>query len=164
MAVQIIKDRLADHLVNGIKYYKINEWYEMTLLEARTENWLDYMVPVGRSVYDHVIYESEVEKNFIEGLEKREDVRLYLKLPRWFNVRTPVGEYNPDWAIVMEERDEHGQPTDQPLLYLVRETKDTHKLDDLRPDERRKVQCGERHFKDALGVDYKIVTSANELP
>lgn len=64
----------------------------------------------------------------------------------------------------MEERDVHGQLTGKPLLYLVRETKDTLKLDDLRPDERRKVHCGERHFKDALGVSYKVVTSASELP
>jgi len=164
VAVQIIKDKLADHLVNGIEYYKINEWYEMTQLEAETESWLDYMVPAERSIYDHVVYESEVEKDFIEGLEQRDDVKLYLKLPSWFKVLTPVGEYNPDWAIVMEERDEHGQPTGKPLLYLVRETKGTVILDDLRPDERRKVQCGEKHFKGALGVDYKVVTSAGELP
>lgn len=164
VAIQIIKDKLADHLVNGIKYYKINKWYEMTQLETETESWLDYMVPAERSIYDHVVYESEVEKDFIEGLEQRDDVKLYLKLPSWFKVLTPVGEYNPDWAIVMEERDEHGQPTGKPLLYLVRETKGTVILDDLRPDERRKVQCGEKHFKGALGVDYKVVTSAGELP
>lgn len=155
---------MVDHLVRGIKYYKVNEWYEMTQLEAETESWLDYMVPAERSIYDHIVYESEVEKNFIEGLEQRDDVKLYLKLPSWFKVLTPVGEYNPDWAIVMEERDEHGQPTGKPLLYLVRETKGTVILDDLRPDERRKVQCGEKHFKGALGVDYKVVTSAGELP
>ena len=66
----------------------------------------------------------EVEKRFVEGLEKRDDVKLYLKLPRWFTVPTPVGNYNPDWAIVLEERDAHGQATDKPLLYLVRETKE----------------------------------------
>lgn len=163
-AVQIIKDKLADHLVKGIQYYKINEWYEMTQLETEIENWMDYMVPTERAVYDHVVYESEIEKNFVEGLDQRDDVKLYLKLPSWFKVLTPVGEYNPDWAIVLEQRDEHGQPSGEPLLYLVRETKDTHKLDDLRPDERRKIQCGEEHFTKALGVDYKVVTSASELP
>jgi type III restriction enzyme len=164
VAVQVIKGKLADHLVRGIKYYKINKWYEMTQLEAETENWLDYMVPTERAIYDLVIFESDTEKTFVEGLEQRDDVKLYLKLPNWFKVLTPVGEYNPDWAIVMEERDEHGQPTGKPLLYLVRETKYTNKLDDLRPDERRKVQCGEQHFKGALGVDYKVITNASELP
>jgi len=100
-----------------------------------------------------------VERRFVEALESRQDVQLYLKLPSWFVVRTPVGEYNPDWAIVMENGN-----GGKPLLYLVRETKGTTHLDKLRPDERRKIQCGKRHFKEALGVDYKVVVSANDLP
>ena len=84
-------------------------------------------------------------------LERRDDVKLYLKLPNWFIVPTPIGEYNPDWAIVMEQRDEHGRPADDQLLYLVRETKDTTNLNELRPDEARKIHCGARHFEDALG-------------
>lgn len=77
--------------------------------------------------------------------------------------QTPIGEYNPDWAIVVEPRDAHGEPTGEQMLYLVRETKGTTNLDDLRPDEKRKILCGKRHFKDALSVDYKVVTSAEEL-
>jgi type III restriction enzyme len=164
VAVRIIKEKLADQLVEGIQYEKINEWYEMTQFDDEIPGWEDYLVPAERSVYDHVVYESEIERQFVEGLEKREDVRLYLKLPAWFTVPTPIGEYNPDWAVVIEDRDEHGQPTSKPFLYLVRETKSTTNLDELRPDERRKIQCGERHFKDTLGVDYKVVTSARELP
>jgi type III restriction enzyme len=163
-AVRITKDRLADHLVNGIQYEKINEWYEMTQLEAEIESWQEYLVPASRSVYDHVPYQSQVEKDFVEGLEKRDDVKLYLKLPGWFKVPTPVGEYNPDWAIVMEERDAHGKPTGKPLLYLVRETKDENWKTALRPSERRKIVCGEAHFKGGLGVDFKVVTKASELP
>jgi type III restriction enzyme len=162
--VPIIKEKLAGQLVEGIQYEKLNVWYEMTQLEAEIPGWEDYLAPAAHSVYDHVTYDSEVERQFVEGLEKREDVKLYLKLPSWFTVPTPIGEYNPDWAIVMEERDEHGQPTNRPLLYLVRETKSTHNLAGLRPDEQRKIRCGERHFKDTLGVDYKVVTSAHELP
>jgi len=89
---------------------------------------------------------------------------MYLKLPAWFTVPTPIGEYNPDWAMVMEERDEHGEPTGRPLLYLVRETKGSHEPGKWLPDERRKVVCGERHFRKALGVDYKVVVAAEELP
>ena len=91
-------------------------------------------------------------------------VKLYLKLPGWFTVDTPVGAYNPDWAIVMEERDAHGQPTGGPLLYLVRETKPENWKTSLRPEERSKILCGERHFLGALGVDYKVVSTASELP
>lgn len=163
-AVRIVKEKLVDHLVEGVQYEKIDNWYEMTQLDGEIESWLDHMVPANRSVYDHVIYDSQVEKAFVEGLEQRDYVKLYLKLPGWFTVPTPVGEYNPDWAIVMEDRDAHGQSTGKPALYLVRETKGSTSLDDLRPDERRKIQCGERHFRDALGVDYKIVTKASDLP
>jgi type III restriction enzyme len=163
VAVPIIKEKLAEQLVAGIQYEKINAWYEMTQLETEIPGWEDYLIPASRSVYDHVAYDSEVERQFVEGLERRDDVKLYLKLPAWFTVPTPIGEYNPDWAIVLEERDEYGQPTHKPLLYLVRETKSTPNLDELRPDERRKIRCGERHFKETLGVDYKVVTSVKEL-
>jgi type III restriction enzyme len=164
VAVRILKKKLADHLVNGIQYEKVNEWYEMTQLETEIESWMDYLVPATHSVYDHIIYESEVEKEFVKGLEKRGDVKLYLKLPNWFTVPTPVGGYNPDWAIVMEERDAHGHPTGKPLLYLVRETKGDNWKTDLRPDELRKIQCGRQHFAGALKVDYRVVTKSSELP
>ncbi|MDO8532950.1 MAG: DEAD/DEAH box helicase family protein [Dehalococcoidia bacterium] len=170
VAVGIIKRKLADHLVNGIQYEKINEWYEMTQL-ADIPSYEEYLVPSqrpdgsdGASLYDQVVWESEIEKQFVEDMEKRDDVKLYLKLPSWFTVPTPVGEYNPDWAIVMEERDEHGQPTGKSLLYLVRETKAENWKTALRPDELRKITCGERHFRDALKVDYKVVTKAADLP
>lgn len=163
-AVRILKDKLADQLVNGIQYEKIDEWYEMAQLDAEIESWLEYLVPADRSVYDHVIFDSEVEREFVEGLEMRADVKLYLKLPSWFTVPTPVGEYNPDWAIVMEERDAHGDPTGRPLLYLVRETKSDNWRTDLRPDELRKIKCGERHFVGSLEVDYRVVSRASDLP
>jgi type III restriction enzyme len=163
-AVRILKERLAEHLVMGIQYEPIEEWYEMTQLEAEIESWEQYLIPASRSVYDNVIYDSKVEREFVEGLERRDDVKLYLKLPRWFTVPTPVGEYNPDWAIVLEERDPHGEPTGKDLLYLVRETKDSDWKKVLRPNERRKIECGEQHFKRGLGVDFRVVTKASELP
>lgn len=162
-AVRIIKEKLADQLVSGIQYQKLDQWYKMTQLETEIESWKEYLIPAAHSVYDHVVYDSQVEKEFVAGLEKRDDVKLYLKLPRWFTVPTPVGSYNPDWAIVVEERDAHGQPTDKPLLYLVRETKSTTHLDDLRPDEQRKIACGESHFQETLGVDYRVVTTSDQL-
>lgn len=162
-AVRIIKTKLMDYLVDGIRYEKIDEWYEMAQLEldAEIESWEEYLVPTDRSVYDQVIYDSQLERRFVEGLEGRSDVKLYIKLPRWFKVDTPVGEYNPDWAIVLEDRDEHGEPTGT-KLYLVRETKSAM-VPELRPDERRKVQCGEKHFVGALGVNFKVVSDAGEL-
>src|SRR5450755_343084 len=162
-AVRIIKEKLADQLVSGIQYTKLDQWYEMTQLEAEIASWKEYLIPAPHSVYDQVIYDSDTERDFVNGLEGRDDVKLYLKLPRWFTIPTPVGNYNPDWAIVLEERDAYGQPLDTPLLYLVRETKSTTRSDRLRPDEQRKIDCGKSHFREALGVDYKEVTNSGEL-
>jgi len=185
-AVRILKDKLADHLVKGIKYIRVADcpdaqalpesgrWYEMRriLADEEVEIFAQYIEPTDdtseRSLYDLVPCDSEVERRFVQQLEAREDVRLYLKLPYWFTVPTPVGEYRPDWAVVMENPEEGGEP----LLYLVAETKDPPDPSQLRPHERRKIACGAAHFgskqfkkRGALeGVDYKVVSTADDLP
>ncbi len=164
--VGIIKTKLADQLVSGIKYEPDGTWYEQSqfddLIEAFAANVVKSEANAfagGTHIYDGVNIDSEtIERPFAEALEKDARVKLYVKLPRWFEVRTPIGGYNPDWAIVMDL----GQGEDR--LYLVRETKPSTNLDDLRPDEKRKVLCGEKHFSDTLGVSYKVVTSHAELP
>lgn len=161
---QVLKEKLAEFLVRGIKYEKTGDWYEMSLLEESFETWEDYTVPANRSVYDRVQFDSNVERQFIEGLEKVPQVRMYVKLPNWFTVRTPVGLYNPDWAIVWEDRDEHGHVRKGPLMYIVRETKGTKDISRLRDEERRKVVCAMEHFNKTLGTSYKIVESIKDLP
>jgi type III restriction enzyme len=164
IAVRIIKTQLADQLAEGIEYEKLSEWYEMSRFDSDIEAWVDNLIPAKHSLYDHVIFDSAVESQFVEGLENRDDVRMYVKLPAWFTVPTPVGEYNPDWAIVMDDRDEHGDANGRPLIYLVRETKSSTNMDDLRPDERRKIVCGRKHFTSALQVGYTVGPSAATLP
>ena len=158
VAVRIIKEKLTDQLVDGIKYEKIGECYEMCQFETSIESWDDHLIPAKHSLYDHVIFDSEVERKFVEGLEKLNYVKLYVKLPAFFKVPTPIGSYNPDWAIVVDYPDDESE-----RLYLVRETKGTTNLDDLRPNERRKIECGKQHFREALGVDYEVVDSAYDL-
>ncbi|MCY4539383.1 MAG: DEAD/DEAH box helicase family protein [Chloroflexi bacterium] len=153
-----ITDKLSGHLVDGIKYKRINQWYEMTRFETEFDRWKDLLVPSTKSIYDHTEFDSDIESKFVEDMEARRDVRLYFKLPRWFKVPTPVGDYNPDWAIVMDGSG--GQGSEK--LYLVRETKG--RVDDLRPSERHKIDYGRAHFTEALGVDYREVTQASELP
>ena len=169
-AVEIIKNKLTDQLVQGICYEKLDEWYEMTLFESEIVTWADCIVPStekngagGTHIYDGVPFDSEtIEKPFIEALEKRKDVHLYIKLPAWFTVETPIGSYNPDWALVMENPDGGDD-----LLYLVRETKGTLDLDELRQDEKRKILFGRKHFREALEMGqrgYRVVTEASQLP
>ena len=119
------------------------------------EKHQQYLIPAEKSLYDHVICESTPEKQFAERLEQRQDVKLYVKLPSWFKVPTPVGDYNPDWAIVVEEVNQFGEVVDK--LYLIRETKGSTEPSDLRSKERQKVKCGAKHFE-VLGVNYKMVT------
>jgi type III restriction enzyme len=123
--------------------------------------------PPEKALYDLIPCDSEVERQFVKELEARQDVKLYLKLPYWFTVPTPVGDYQPDWAIVMQNAETDGKP----VLYIVSETKSSINKDDMRPDEWRKIQCGAAHFgsrqfkkKGALQeVDYKLVTTAGDL-
>ena len=165
--VKILKEALAEQLVEGIQYEKTGEWYEMMRAEGEgfdelIESWEEYLVPARKSLYDHaVIDNSEVEKQFVKDIEARDDVIFYVKLPSWFTVQTPVGEYNPDWAIVMRDPADADGHTGKPLLYLVRETKGAG---ELRPTERRKTVCGKAHFEGALDVSFKVLTEAGELP
>jgi type III restriction enzyme len=104
-------------------------------------------------VAQHVVYESAIEREFAQKLDQRQDIRLFVKLPDWFRVETPVGTYNPDWAIVKH---------DDETIYLVRETKGTKNFLKLRTVEADKVRCGQRHFE-ALGVPFGVATSADDV-
>jgi type III restriction enzyme len=154
----ILKHELHRLLVDGIKYERLpgtgadTEW-EMLLF--KNEELINYVnaLQVNKSVYEYVVYDSEVELEFARKLDQREDIKLFVKLPSWFKVDTPVGEYNPDWAIV--KHDGH-------TLYLVRETKGTRDFLKLRTVEADKVRCGKRHFE-TLGIPFAVAVSADEV-
>jgi type III restriction enzyme len=133
--------RLA--LVEGIKYRRIGDeyYYAQELFEKEElTGYLKNTVEVQKSVYDRVVYDSAgVEQQFAQALEKNDSVKVYAKLPGWFKVPTPLGTYNPDWAVLVEE-DGHEK------LYLVVETKGSLWWDDLRHHEGAKIKCGKEHF------------------
>jgi type III restriction enzyme len=152
-----ISRTLHDMIVDGIKYERIaGQEYEMQLFEeAEIESYLANLYTVQskeKTLYDYIPYDSEVEKEFARQLDGMENVRLFVKLPRWFVVKTPIGDYTPDWAIVAE-RDKK--------VYLVRETKSTLDDDKRRKSENQKIKCGKRHFQ-TIGVDFKPATNAAE--
>lgn len=84
----------------------------------------------GAGLYDLTACDVPSEARFAQRLEENSCVRLYIKLPAWFRVETPIGMYEPDWALVYEPHDEHGDGG-QPHLYLMRETKSSEQLADL---------------------------------
>ena len=155
-AANAIQHAKQETMVDGIKYERIaGQSYEMMLFEnPEIEGYLSRMVVVKNSIYDVVEYDSNLEKEVAETLDARDDIELFVKLPDWFRVKTPLGDYNPDWAFVKKG---------SPKLYLIRETKSSADLSKLRPDERLKVKCGEAHFGGCLGVPYKVVSSVDEL-
>ena len=152
-ALKAVRQTMQEFMVAGIKYERIGgSAYEMYLFEQQElESYVSRLVKVERSIYDLIECESDVERRFAKELDAREDIDLFLKLPRWFKVETPLGTYNPDWAIVKAGK-----------LYLVRETKATVEELRLRGVEWAKIQCGKAHF-DELGVDFMAVTSAGEI-
>jgi len=154
----ILKYELHRLLVDGIKYERLpmdgaDAAWEMVLF--KNEELVSYLnaLQVQKSVYDYIVYESEVEREFAQRLDQREDIKLFVKLPHWFEIDTPVGKYNPDWAILKH---------DGSALYLVRETKGTRDFLKLRTAEADKVRCGQRHFE-ALDVPFAVVVSADEV-
>jgi type III restriction enzyme len=134
--------RLA--LVDGIRYQRIGdeEYYAQELFELEElTGYLKNMLNSDKSVYEQVVYDSSgVERTFAEQLEKNEAVKVYAKLPGWFKVPTPLGTYNPDWAVLVEKDGVE-------RLYFVVETKSSLFTDDLRDKESAKIECGKAHFK-----------------
>jgi len=156
--VSILKNELQRLLIDGIKYEKLskdteNSEWQMSLFE--NEELIDYLssLEVNKSVYEHIVYDSEIEKEFAKKLEEREDIKLFVKLPTWFKVETPIGSYNPDWAIIKQ---------DGKAFYLVRETKGTKDFLRLRTSEADKIKCGVQHFKE-IGVDFAVAVTADEV-
>lgn len=108
---------------------------------------IDNMLLVNHSIYDAIEFQSDTERQFAEVLDGREDIKLFIKLPPWFKVQTPLGTYNPDWAIVKQVSE------DEPKLYLIRETKGTTDPLKRREGENAKISCGRKHF-DSLKIDF----------
>jgi type III restriction enzyme len=154
----ILKHELHRLIVDGIKYERLPgdspdaEWEQALFKNEELINYLNAL-PVKKSVYEYVVYESNIEREFARKLDERDDIRLFVKLPAWFKVETPVGQYNSDWAIL-----KHYDQT----VYLVRETKGTKDFLKLRTTEADKVRCGQKHFE-ALGVPFAVAVTADEV-
>ena len=101
-----------------------------------------------------MIYDSDIKRKFVEDFERQESVKLYAKLPKWFHINTPLGKYNPDWAVLIEKDGKE-------KLYFVVESKGNLFQEELRPVEMGKIRCGKEHFA-ALSSNVNFAVS-NDL-
>lgn len=135
-------------LVDGIRYQRLGEdacdAQELLEREELTGYLKNMLQDTQRSVYQHVVYDSEVERDFAGQLEKNDAIKVYAKLPGWFKVPTPLGSYNPDRAVLVTTPE--GE-----RLYFVVETKSSLFDSDLRDTEAAKTECGRARFK-ALAI------------
>lgn len=141
-ASNIINEQKAIAVIEHITYHKMNQEYDVSIFseqELRGRIGID-AIQSEKSLYDLVIVDSQgVEKHFAEQLEQQDAVEVYTKLPRGFYINTPVGKYNPDWAIVFREGEvKH--------IYFVAETKGSEDITQLRAVEHAKIECASRHF------------------
>ncbi len=156
--LEIIRRNRHALAIDGIKYVKLEgkEYYAQEIfgMEEIIANLDKNAVPVKNSVYDHVIYDSPtVERPFALALDDDPHVKMFFKIPNQFKIETPIGTYNPDWAVLWEKNGEQ-------KLYFVLETKGTTNIFNLRISEQQKIHCGMEHFK-ALdnGVEMKVASN-----
>ena len=159
-AASLINDEKATAIIQHITYNALDEKYDTAVFTDPTiKGQLDKnAVKTKKHLYDHIVYDSTNEKNFAMELDTSKDVAVYVKLPSGFYISTPVGKYNPDWAIAFYEGDiKH--------IYFVAETKGSMNSMQLRQVEESKIHCAKEHFK-AISNDsvvYDVVDSYKSL-
>lgn len=142
-ALEIILRNSNELAIDGIKYVKLagEEYYVQEIFDSSEllANLDRNAIQVEHSVYDYLIYDSGVESRFAKSLDEDPDVKMFFKIPARFKIETPIGSYNPDWAVFLEKDGVE-------KLYFVLETKGTTSLFDLRTKEKLKIHCGKQHF------------------
>lgn len=162
-AAAIINDEKATAVIQHITYNALEDRYGTDIFTEPTIKGKLGMnaMKAKRHLYDHIVYDSTNEQKFAEQLDTNKDVAVYVKLPSGFYISTPVGRYNPDWAIAFYEGSvKH--------IYFVAETKgtlDTMKLNHITPTEQAKIDCAKAHFRAISTEDvvYSVVDSYQAL-
>ena len=158
-AIDILNNQMRLHIIDGIQYKKIEngDFYSQELFE--NEELFGYLKnnlkESNKSPYEYVVYDSKVESTMATKFEESENIPVYAKLPNWFKIDTPLGTYNPDWAILYKDEYEE-------RLFFVVESKGSSSLLDLRPKEAAKIKCGKKHFK-SLGSNMIVAKDMDEI-
>ncbi len=159
-AASLINAEKATAIIQHITYDLTNDHYDTNIFtEPTIRGRLDVnAMKADKHLYDHVVYDSGTEKKFATDLEHNKDVVVYVKLPDGFYISTPVGRYNPDWAIAWKNEDKKH-------IYFVAETKGSLDSLQLRQIEDSKIHCAREHFRAISSGDviYDVVTSFQGL-
>jgi type III restriction enzyme len=162
-AAQLINEQKATLIVQHIAYNKIDGADGVYSTDIFTEPTLKGKLGVNtmvatKSIYDHLVYDSSKEQEFATQLEESQDVVVYVKLPKGFYISTPVGKYNPDWAIAFDK--EHIKH-----VYFIAETKGSMNSLELREIESAKINCARKHFAAISNeeIQYDVVSNYSEL-
>lgn len=157
---RLINEQKATTIVQSLTYDVINERYDKEIFTNNTlkGQYGQNALPVDKHIFDYVVTDSKIERTFAKDLDISQEVQVYAKLPRGFFIPTPVGNYNPDWAIVFNEGS-------MKHIYFIAETKGTMESMELREIENAKIECARKHFaKLSTGqLKYDVVNSYEKL-
>nr|WP_297707249.1 DEAD/DEAH box helicase family protein [uncultured Butyrivibrio sp.] len=159
-AGNLINEQKATAIIEHITYNVVDEKYDTDIFTEPTIKGKlgTNAMKAQRHLYDHIVYDSTNEKEFAEKLDTCEDVAVYVKLPNGFYINTPVGHYNPDWAISFKKGTvKH--------IYFIAETKGSMDTMQLKEMESSKIHCAREHFKaiSSDSVKYDVVHTYEDL-
>lgn len=159
-AAKLINEQKATTIIESITYDVLNDTFEADVFTKNTLSGQlgQNAVPVEKHIYDYVVTDSKIERAFAKELDVSNEVRVYAKLPRGFFIPTPMGNYNPDWAIVFKEGEvKH--------IYFIAETKGSMESMELREVEKAKIECARKHFAklNTGQLKYDVVNSYEKL-
>ena len=159
-ATNIINDQKATVVMEHITYNKLSDSYSADLFTAPTlKGKLGVnAIKTKKHLYDHLLYDSNGERDLAQNLDIWSDVAIYVKLPRGFYINTPVGKYSPDWAIAF-----HGEKVKH--VYFVAETKGDLRSMELRKAEDLRIHCAREHFRaiSSNSVKYEVIDTYEAL-
>lgn len=158
-ASTLINEQKATVIIEHLAYNPLNKEHSLDIFTSdKSQMDLSKGLPTKRHIYDYVFTDSAIERDFVEELDASSEVVVYSKLPRGFYIPTPVGNYNPDWAIAFESgKVRH--------VYFIAETKGSMSSMELREIEKSKIECARRFFADIATdqVKYDVVDSYGKL-
>lgn len=159
-ASRLINEQKATTIIESITYDVINDTFDTDVFTKNTLKGQlgQNAIAVEKHIYDYVVTDSKIERAFAKELDTSKEVNIYAKLPRGFYIPTPVGNYNPDWAIVLKEGNvKH--------IYFIAETKGSLDSMELREVEKAKIECARRHFAklNSDQLKYDVVNNYEKL-